>query len=126
MSLSLQELENLKPEDLYIENPNQEQMWRDHLLYLLDYHPEWVNHLFNHDRKKLQRALLDNLQRASLLELILLKKNELAKDQVKEVVYAQVVSPSESLLPEKSLSDDLKLKILGWSDGLKLRDSESL
>ncbi len=123
---SLQRLQSLKPEDLLIEYPNQEQMWRDRLVYLLDYQPEWVESLFLNDRKKLQKSLLENLQRASLLRLILQKKNQLAKDQVLEVVYGKVVSPSESLLPESQLNDDLRLKILAWSDNLKLRDSESL
>ncbi len=109
-TLSLQQLQKLNPEDVCIREPNLDPMWRDHLLWLLDNHPERC--LYRSDRNELKRLLLRVTQRASLLQVILNEKGQLQNDQIQEIVYAKVVSPSESLRePPKALNDNLRLKI---------------
>jgi hypothetical protein len=125
--LSLQELKNLKPKDLYIEHPNLDPLWRDHLLWLLDNHPGRCLELFRRDRKQLALQLLRALQRASLYDAILREEKYYEKDQIQEFVYGKIVAPSDSLRePVNPISDKMRLKILAWSDNLNLKDSESL
>ena len=123
---TLEELKASKPEDLIIDDPQNDPYWEPHLLWLIENEPESTKKLFFSNRDKLKAKILRVVQRASLQEMILQEEGNLARDQVKEAVY-QIVAPPDGRAshpePPEPLSDQLKLQILGWSRNLNSNES---
>jgi hypothetical protein len=119
MKASLQELKQMKPEDLLIENPPADPYWEQHLIWLLENHPQWTWTMFVGNKKGLKKALKRVVLRASLQELILIEEGKLDSDQIRESVNL-IVAPPESLLlpPKMPLKDEQYMKVLSWSQNL--------
>ena len=115
--------DNLKPEELEIENPAHYPEWESHLQWMLENHPQYTKELFLKKKKVLKQTLLRVVQRASILKSILREEGNLEPDQIEEVVYAKIVAPSDgpalSPNPPERLPDRLELKILNWAINLK-------
>jgi len=121
VSLGLEELKVLKPEELQIDRPNRDRYWEDHLLWLLDHRPDHLKELFLRKKGHLKRKLLRVVQRASILEMILNMEGNLEKDQIEERVYQIVAPPDDPSREPEPLPDELRQRILGWSWNLKIK-----
>jgi hypothetical protein len=117
--LSLKELEEMNPEELYLENLGEDQYFLANIRWLLENEPENTGKLFQKDPEALKAKALKAAQRATLLYCQLEKEGMDrfdANERAMEIV-APVDGPAFQSEPER-LPETLELEILNWSQAL--------
>lgn len=89
--------------------------WMDHLLWLLENKPQFVKGLFERDRGKLRMYLSQKVEQALNLSYNLQEKG-LPRNQIDEIVAAQVISPPPPEKEPEPLSERLKSEIISWAE----------
>ena len=118
--LSLKELEEMKPEEVYLSDLGTDEYFLANIRWLLENEPENTGELFQKDRNALKAKALKAAQRATLL-YCQLEKGGLdrfdANERAMEIV-APVDGPAFQSEPPERLPEALELEILGWSEAL--------
>jgi hypothetical protein len=98
--------------------------WMDHLLWLLENKPQFVRRLFFKDREKLRMYLSQKVEQAMNLSYNLQEKG-LPRNEIDEIVAAQVLSPPPPEDEPEQLQESLKSSIIKWADDLsESKDSD--
>ena len=123
-SLSLQELKSIKPEDLYLGYPpNQDKFWKPRLTWLLDNYPKETWKMFQRNKKKLKNQVLRVVQRANILMQILEREKNISQKEARALVMEDLVCPANGPAldpnPPEELPDQKRLQVLAWSENLR-------
>lgn len=98
--------------------------WMDHLLWLLENKPQFVKKMFFKDREKLRMFLSLKVEQAMNLSYNLQEKG-LPRNEIDEIVSAQVLSPPPPEDEPEPLPEPLKLSIIQWAENLsESKDSD--
>jgi hypothetical protein len=89
--------------------------WMDHLLWLLENKPQFVKRLFFKDREKLRMFLSQKVEQALNLGYNLQEKG-LPRNEIDEIVMAQVIAPPPPENEPKPLPEPLRAAILLWAE----------
>jgi hypothetical protein len=91
--------------------------WMDHLLWLLENKPQFVKKMFFKDRGKLRMYLSQKVEQAMNLSYNLQEKG-LPRNEIDEIVSAQVLSPPPPENEPEPLPEPLKSAIIQWAEDL--------
>lgn len=91
--------------------------WLDHLLWLLENKPQFVKKMFFKDRGKLRMFLSLKVEQAMNLSYNLQEKG-LPRNEIDEIVAAQVLSPPPPENEPEPLQESLKSAIIQWAENL--------
>ena len=118
--LSLKELEEMKPEEVYLSDLGTDEYFLANIRWLLENEPENTGELFQKDPEALKAKALKAAQRATLLYCQLEKKgmNRFDANERAMEIVAPVDGPAFQPEPPERLPEALELEILGWSEAL--------
>ena len=92
-----------------------DEMWSQHLLWLLENKPQLVKRMFFKDRAKLRMFLSKKVEQAMNLWSRLQEKG-LPSNEIEEIVLAEVIAPPPPEDPPEPLPEPLKSAILQWAE----------
>lgn len=108
---------------VWVEFPEKEPMWENHLLWLLDNEPELVRQMFQNHRKAL-RELLDSKATQAAGVLFNLQQKGIPRPQAEEIVLHEVIAPPDgpanSPDPPEPLPENLRIKIMNWARKIQM------
>ena len=91
--------------------------WMDHLLWLLENKPQFVKKMYFKDRSALRMYLSQKVEQALNLGYNLSQKG-LPRNEIDEIVSAQVISPPPPENEPEPLQESLKSAIIQWAENL--------